>query len=85
MKYKFHQHPHLHSLLIKPQLSNFKNHSTPHLYFNLNHKETLITPIIFKPNPSNLPFHPKQPHHLLIEPPLSLYQTRPNYQIYLNK
>ena len=39
IKYKFDQDPHLQSVLIKGELSNFKKHSSGHLYFNVKDKE----------------------------------------------
>ena len=38
IKYKFDQDPHLQSVLLKGELSNFKKHSSGHLYFNVKDK-----------------------------------------------
>ena len=60
IKYKFDQDPHLQSVLLKGELSNFKKHSSGHLYFNVKDKESVISAMMFKGNASKLGFEPKE-------------------------
>lgn len=85
IKYKFDQDPHLQSVLIKGELSNFKKHSSGHLYFNVKDKESVISAMMFKGNASKLGFEPKEGDEVLIEAHVSVYERRGNYQIYVNK
>lgn len=85
IKYKFDQDPHLQSVLIKGELSNFKKHSSGHLYFNVKDKESVISAMMFKGNASKLGFEPKESDEVLIEARVSVYERRGNYQIYVNK
>ena len=85
IKYKFDQDPHLQSVLIKGELSNFKKHSSGHLYFNVKDKESVISEMMFKGNASKLGFEPKEGDEVLIEARVSVYERRGNYQIYVNK
>ncbi|MBF2322215.1 exodeoxyribonuclease VII large subunit [Staphylococcus epidermidis] len=85
IKYKFDQDPHLQSVLIKGELSNFKKHSSGHLYFNVKDKESVINAMMFKGNASKLGFEPKEGDEVLIEARVSVYERRGNYQIYVNK
>ncbi|MCO6333334.1 exodeoxyribonuclease VII large subunit [Staphylococcus epidermidis] len=85
IKYKFDQDPHLQSVLIKGELSNFKKHSSGHLYFNVKDKESVISAMMFKGNSSKLGFEPKEGDEVLIEARVSVYERRGNYQIYVNK
>ncbi len=85
IKYKFDQDPHLESVLIKGELSNFKKHSSGHLYFNVKDKESVISAMMFKGNASKLGFEPKEGDEVLIEARVSVYERRGNYQIYVNK
>ncbi|MBM6013968.1 exodeoxyribonuclease VII large subunit [Staphylococcus epidermidis] len=85
IKYKFDQDPHLQSVLIKGELSNFKKHSSGHLYFNVKDKESVISGMMFKGNASKLGFEPKEGDEVLIEARVSVYKRRGNYQIYVNK
>lgn len=85
IKYKFDQDPHLQSVIIKGELSNFKKHSSGHLYFNVKDKESVISAMMFKGNASKLGFEPKEGDEVLIEARVSVYERRGNYQIYVNK
>lgn len=85
IKYKFDQDPHLQSVLIKGELSNFKKHSSGHLYFNVKDKGSVISGMMFKGNASKLGFEPKEGDEVLIEARVSVYERRGNYQIYVNK
>ncbi|BBD89941.1 exodeoxyribonuclease large subunit homologue [Staphylococcus caprae] len=85
IKYKFDQDPHLQSVLLKGELSNFKKHSSGHLYFNVKDKESVISAMMFKGNASKLGFEPKEGDEVLLEARVSVYERRGNYQIYVNK
>lgn len=85
IKYKFDQDPHLQSVLIKGELSNFKKHSSGHMYFNVKDKNSVINAMMFKGAASNLDFEPKEGDEVLIEARVSVYERRGNYQIYVNK
>ncbi|MCD8820096.1 exodeoxyribonuclease VII large subunit [Staphylococcus gallinarum] len=85
IKYKFDQDPHLQSVLIKGELSNFKKHSSGHLYFNVKDNNSLINAMMFKGNASKLDFEPKEGDEVLIKARVSVFEKRGNYQIYVNK
>lgn len=85
IKYKFDQDPHLQSVLIKGELSNFKKHSSGHLYFNVKDKDSVISAMMFKGSASHLTFDPKEGDEVLLEARVSVYERRGNYQIYVNK
>ncbi|PHK49781.1 exodeoxyribonuclease VII large subunit [Staphylococcus edaphicus] len=85
IKYKFDQDPHLQSVLIKGELSNFKKHSSGHLYFNVKDKSSVISAMMFKGNASKIDFDPKEGDEVLLEARVSVYERRGNYQIYVNK
>ena len=85
IKYKFDQDPHLQSILSTGELSNFKKHSSGHLYFNLKDKNSVISAMMFKGNASKLTFDPKEGDEVLLEARVSVYERRGNYQIYVNK
>ncbi|UXV33855.1 exodeoxyribonuclease VII large subunit [Staphylococcus sp. IVB6181] len=85
IKYKFDQDPHLQSVLLKGELSNFKKHSSGHLYFNLKDNNSVVNAMMFKAQASKLDFSPKEGDEVLIEARVSVYERRGNYQIYVNK
>lgn len=85
IKYKFDQDPHLQSVLLKGELSNFKRHSSGHLYFNLKDNNSVVNAMMFKAQANKLDFTPKEGDEVLIEARVSVYERRGNYQIYVNK
>lgn len=85
IKYKFDQDPHLQSVLIKGELSNFKKHSSGHLYFNVKDNNSVISAMMFKGSASKIDFEPKEGDEVLLEARVSVYERRGNYQIYVNK
>ena len=46
----------LQSLWVKGEISNFKKHSSGHLYFSLKDKDSAISCIMFKINADLMPF-----------------------------
>ena len=85
IKYKFDQDPHLQNVLLKGELSNFKKHSSGHLYFNVKDKNSVISAMMFKGNASKIDFEPKEGDEVLLEARVSVYERRGNYQVYVNK
>ena len=85
IKFKFDQDPHLQSVLIKGELSNFKRHSSGHLYFAVKDADSVVAAMMFKAQAAHLDFEPKEGDQVLIEARVSVYERRGNYQIYVNK
>ncbi|MCS4485506.1 exodeoxyribonuclease VII large subunit [Staphylococcus americanisciuri] len=85
IKYKFDQDPHLQSVLIKGELSNFKHHSSGHLYFALKDENSVINAMMFKTAANQLDFQPKEGDQVIVEARVSVYERRGSYQIYVNK
>ena len=49
----------LNNILVKGEISNFKNHYTGHMYFTLKDENSLIKCIMFKSYAQKLNFEPK--------------------------
>lgn len=49
----------LNNILVKGEISNFKNHYTGHMYFTLKDENSLIKCIMFKSYAQRLDFMPK--------------------------
>ena len=49
----------LNNVLVKGEISNFKNHYTGHMYFTLKDENSLIKCIMFKSYAQKLDFMPK--------------------------
>lgn len=83
IKYKFDQDPHLQNVFIKGEISNFKRHSSGHLYFALKDDKGVLSAMMFKSNAKQLSFEPKEGDQVLIEGRIGVYESRGSYQIYV--
>ena len=72
----------LNSVLVKGEISNFKNHYTGHLYFTLKDENSLIKCIMFKSSAVNLKFMPKDGLKVIIYGTVSVFERDGVYQIY---
>ena len=72
----------LNSVLVKGEISNFKNHYTGHLYFTLKDENSLIKCIMFKSSAVNLKFMPKDGMKVIIYGTVSVFERDGVYQIY---
>ena len=59
IKEKFENDEYLENILVKGEISNFKNHYTGHMYFTLKDENSLIKCIMFKGYAQRLDFIPK--------------------------
>lgn len=83
IKYKFDQDPHLLNVFIKGEISNFKRHSSGHLYFALKDDKGVLSAMMFKSSANQLSFNPKEGDQVLIEGRIGVYESRGAYQIYV--
>ena len=72
----------LQNVLVKGELSNFKNHYTGHMYFTLKDENSLIKGIMFKTYTGNLKFVPKDGMSVVIFGTVSVFERDGAYQIY---
>ena len=73
----------LNSLIIKGEISNFKNHYTGHLYFTLKDDKSLIKCIMFKSYARKLNFMPKDGMKVFIFGEVSVFERDGIYQVYV--
>lgn len=81
LKVKLENDPHLKKILLKGEISNFKRHSTGHLYFSLKDEKSSINSMMFSSYTKSLLFEPKDGDHVLVEGYISLYEARGTYSI----
>jgi exodeoxyribonuclease VII large subunit len=72
----------LSNLNIKGEISNFKMHSSGHLYFSLKDEGSKINCIMFKTNAMNLNFLPKDGESVVVKGRVSVYEKDGAYQLY---
>lgn len=85
LKYKFDTDEHLRLVFLKGEISNFKAHSTGHLYFSIKDETSKINAIMFSRNASNLKFNPIDGTKVLIAGRVSVYEATGSYQIYVDE
>lgn len=56
----------LNNVLVKGEISNFKNHYSGHMYFTLKDENSLIKCVMFKSYTSHLGFMPKDGMKVMI-------------------
>ena len=85
IKFKLENDPHLGTILLKGEISNFKLHSRGHLYFSLKDSEATISAIMFQSDAQNLNFEPKEGAQVLVTGKISLYMPSGQYSIQVTK
>ncbi|MGD9910084.1 MAG: exodeoxyribonuclease VII large subunit [Candidatus Izemoplasmatales bacterium] len=85
LKYKFDSDDQLKNVLLKAEISNFKRHSSGHLYFTLKDVNSEISAIMFSSSAQKLNFVPSEGAKVLVEGYISVYEARGSYQIYVQK
>lgn len=85
LKHKFDTDEHLRCVFIKGELSNFKSHTSGHLYFSVKDENSKINAIMFSNNAKKLTFKPIDGTKVLIMGRVSVYEATGNYQIYVEK
>lgn len=83
IKDKFEKDEYLTELLIKGEISNFKNHYTGHMYFTLKDEKSLIKCVMFKTYAQKLNFMPKDGMKVIILGGVSVFERDGVYQIYV--
>ena len=85
LKYKFDNDDHLKNVYLKGEISNFKSHTTGHLYFSLKDETSKINAIMFSANAKKLVFTPTDGMKVLIHGRITIYEATGNYQIYVDE
>lgn len=82
IKDRFDEDENLNAILVKGEISNFKNHYTGHLYFTLKDENSLIKCIMFKSYAEKLAFIPKDGMKVMVFGSVSVFERDGVYQIY---
>ena len=83
IKDRFEEDENLNAILVKGEISNFKNHYTGHLYFTLKDENSLIKCIMFKSYAERLAFKPKDGMKVMVFGTVSVFERDGVYQIYV--
>ncbi len=82
IKNKIADDEYLNNILVKGEISNFKNHYTGHMYFTLKDEKALIKCVMFKSYAQKLNFMPKDGMKVFLFGGVSVFERDGVYQIY---
>ncbi|MGG1628704.1 exodeoxyribonuclease VII large subunit [Rossellomorea sp. NRS-1567] len=85
IKRKFDRDPHLSNLFVRGEISNFKRHSSGHMYFTLKDEKARILSVMFSSNNQSMKFRPENGMNVLIRGDVSVYESGGQYQIYVKE
>ena len=76
--------PFLNRVSIKGEISNFKRHSSGHLYMSLKDETGVIRAVMFRFAASKLSFSPENGAKVVAEGRVSVYERDGQYQLYID-
>ena len=74
----------LSSVAIRGEISNFKLHSSGHMYFTLKDEGSEIAAVMFRGRASTLKFRPQSGMRVTVYGQVTVYEATGKYQIYVN-
>ena len=83
IKDKIDRDEYLNNILVKGEISNFKNHYTGHLYFTLKDENCLVKCVMFKSYAQKVNFVPKDGMKVMVFGAISVFERDGIYQIYV--
>ncbi|MFJ7468060.1 exodeoxyribonuclease VII large subunit [Peribacillus frigoritolerans] len=83
IKRKFDADPHLQNVYIKGEISNFKQHTSGHMYFTLKDEKARLLSVMFATNNKGMKFLPENGMKVLVKGDISLYEAGGQYQLYV--
>lgn len=78
------QVPLLSNIKIKGEISNFKSHSSGHLYMSLKDETGTLRAVMFKNAAYGLAFKPENGMQVIAEGRIGVYERDGQYQLYIN-
>ena len=74
----------LNYVTLRGEISNFKLHSSGHMYFTLKDETSEIAAVMFRSSASRLAFAPKSGMKVTVYGKVTVYEASGKYQIYVN-
>jgi exodeoxyribonuclease VII large subunit len=85
LKRKFDCDPHLQDVYVKGEISNFKQHSSGHMYFTLKDEKARILAVMFSGANRKIKFTPENGMKVLVRGEITVYEASGQYQIYVKE
>lgn len=85
IKRKFEADPHLQDVYVKGEISNYKQHSSGHMYFTLKDEKARILAVMFSSANKKLKYSPENGMKVLLRGNVSVFESSGQYQIYVKE
>lgn len=85
IKRKFDADPHLRDIHVRGEISNFKQHSSGHMYFTLKDDKARILAVMFSSQARALKFLPENGMKVIVKGDITVYEPGGQYQIYIKQ
>ncbi|WP_281975665.1 exodeoxyribonuclease VII large subunit [Halobacillus litoralis] len=85
IKRKLSGDPHLKTVWLRGEVSNFKHHSRGHMYLSLKDEQARIQAVMFAGNNRSLKFVPENGMNVLVKGEVNVYEPMGQYQLYLKE
>lgn len=85
IKQKIDLDPHLKTVWLKGEISNFTHHRSGHMYFTLKDQTSRIQSVMFAGSNRALKFQPENGLHVLIKGEVSVFEPYGQYQLYVHQ
>ena len=83
IKRKFDADPHLQNVYIRGEISNFKQHSSGHMYFTLKDDKARVLAVMFAAQARGMKFVPENGMKVLLRGDVTVYEASGQYQVYV--
>lgn len=80
----FNQIPALNDIRIKGEISNFKHHTSGHMYMSLKDETGVLRAVMFRGSAMGLDFRPENGMQVIAEGRVGVYERDGQYQLYIN-
>jgi exodeoxyribonuclease VII large subunit len=85
IKRKFDADPYLRDIHVRGEISNFKQHSSGHMYFTLKDEKARILAVMFSSQARFMKFSPENGMKVIVKGEITLYEPSGQYQIYIKE
>ncbi|HLQ96792.1 MAG TPA: exodeoxyribonuclease VII large subunit [Pseudogracilibacillus sp.] len=85
IKKKLDMDTHLQSIFVRGEISNFKHHSSGHMYLTIKDEKARIQAVMFQGDNKRLRFNPENGMKVLIQGKVSVFEAFGQYQLYIHE
>lgn len=79
------EQPQFHNIAVEGEISNFKHHTSGHMYFTLRDETSRIKAVMFRSRNARLTFVPQDGDTVIVIGSLGVYEPNGEYQIYVDQ